>query len=66
VGPAGLVYRGNGEDEVEAVDMDGSRGKGAVVKGKTPIAQLAAWLRHTPQAETVQVLGFTVTAKDSH
>jgi hypothetical protein len=63
--PDGLVYRGNGEDEVEAVDLDGSRGKGAVVKGKTPIAQLASWLRHMPNAETVQVLGFTVAAKDS-
>jgi serine/threonine protein kinase len=62
--PPGVVYRANGEDEVEALDVDGSRGKGATVKGKTPIAQLASWLRHIPQIETVQVLGFAVAAKE--
>jgi serine/threonine protein kinase len=60
----GLVYRANGEDEVEVLDADGSRGKGAEVKGKTPMARLAEWLRKRPGIKTVQVLGFGVEAKE--
>ncbi len=65
--PQGVVYRANGEDAVEAFAEnggDGSRGKGAKVKGLTPVADLAAWLRKMPGVETVQVLGFTVMPKD--
>lgn len=61
---AGLVYRGNGEDVVEVLDAEGSRGKGAEAKGETPIARLSVWLREIKGIETVQVLGFAVEPKD--
>jgi hypothetical protein len=62
--PPGKMYRANGEDEVEEMDVDGSRGPGVLVPGKTTVAQLAVWLRQTPGIETVQVLGFAVAAKE--
>jgi serine/threonine protein kinase len=62
--PPGVVYRGNGQDRVEAWNAEGAaRGKGVEVQGKTPVAELAAWLRKMPRIETVQVLGFAVAAK---
>ena len=65
--PPGVVYRANGEDAVEVfaeTGVDGSRGKGAKVKGLTPVADLAAWLRKLPGVETVQLVGFAVMPKD--
>jgi tRNA A-37 threonylcarbamoyl transferase component Bud32 len=63
--PAGIVYRGNGEDAVEARTAVGeARGKDVYVKGKTPVGQLALWLRKRPGITTVQVLGFAVEPKE--
>ncbi|HTU88668.1 MAG TPA: serine/threonine-protein kinase [Gemmataceae bacterium] len=62
--PPHMVYRANGEDPVEVLAGDGSRGKGGRVKGKTPVAELAAWLRKMPGVETVQVLGFVVLPQE--
>jgi serine/threonine protein kinase len=65
--PSGVVYRANGEDAVEVFAEgggDGPRGKGAKVKGETPMADLAAWLRKLPGVETVQALGFAVMPKE--
>lgn len=65
--PPGVVYRADGNDSVEVlVGRDDPRGKGARAKGKTLIAELAAWLRQTPGVETVQVLGFTVGPSENH
>jgi hypothetical protein len=64
--PFGVVYRANGEDAVEVFPEGGGdrpRGKGANVKGETPVANLAAWLRKLPGVETVKVLGFAVMPK---
>jgi len=64
--PRGVVWRTGGLDDVEALtedDPDGRRGKGVAVQGKTPVAQLAAWLRRTPQVEALQVRGFAVMPK---
>jgi hypothetical protein len=63
--PPGVVYRANGEDSVEAWNAVGEgRSKGVEVTGKTPIGDLANWLRQLPGIETVQVLGFTVEPKE--
>jgi serine/threonine protein kinase len=57
---SGVVYRANGEDPVDVLDVEGPRSKGAEAKGETPMARLALWLRRVPEIETVQVLGFAV------
>jgi hypothetical protein len=65
--PLGVVYRANGEDAVEVLAEAGAespRGKGAKVKGETPVADLTSWLRNTPGIEVVQVLGFAVMPKE--
>ncbi len=64
--PPDVVWRADGIEDVEALTEDnpsGTRSKGKEVKGKTPVAQLADWLRQTPGIETVQVLGFAVMPK---
>jgi serine/threonine protein kinase len=65
-GPGGVVYRANGDDPVEVLGKNGARAKGASVKGKTIVADLATWLRKTPGIETVQVLAFTVAPKEKN
>jgi hypothetical protein len=63
----GVVWRADGVEDVEALTEDnpsGTRGKKKEIEGKTPVAQLADWLRRTPGIETVQVLGFAVAAKE--
>ncbi len=65
--PPGVVWRSDGEQDVEALTEDdpaGQRGKGKSVQGKTPVVQLAQWLRQAPQIEAVQVVGFAVMPKD--
>lgn len=65
--PPGVVWRSNGAEDVEALtenDGGGQRAKGKSVAGKTPVAQLAEWLRQAPQIEAVQVVGFPVMPKD--
>ncbi|HEY7326074.1 MAG TPA: protein kinase [Gemmataceae bacterium] len=63
--PPGVVYRIKGQDPVEAWSATGeARGKGVELKGKTPLANLASWLRKAPGIETVQVLGFAVMPKE--
>jgi hypothetical protein len=63
--PPGVMYRANGEDPVQAWNAKGeARSKGVEVVGKTPLAQLADWLRRRPGIETVQVLGFAVEPKE--
>ena len=64
--PPGHVYSANGVDPVEFLDLvnPNDRSKDAKLKGETPMANLAAWLRKMPSVETVQILGFTVLPKD--
>jgi hypothetical protein len=64
--PPDVVWRADGETDVETLTADpaGQRAKGKKVEGKTPVAELVAWLRKTPGVETVQVLGFAVMPKE--
>jgi hypothetical protein len=62
-----VAYRANGVDHVELLTTGGSaisRSMGAKIKGETPIANLASWLRKMPGVETVEVRGFSVMPKD--
>jgi serine/threonine protein kinase len=64
--PPNVVWRADGIEDVEALtaDPEGQRAKGRQVEGKTPVAELAAWLRQTPGVEAVRVLGFAVMPKE--
>jgi serine/threonine protein kinase len=62
--PQGMMYRGNGEDPVDAWNAEGDRGPDAEIPGKTAIGQLAAWLRQIREIESVQVLGFVVAPEE--
>jgi hypothetical protein len=58
---------GHGIEDVEALpeeDPHRQHAKRMEVPGKTPVAQLAKWLRTAPQVETVEVLGLAVLPKD--
>jgi hypothetical protein len=61
-----VVWRDDGTD-VEALTAAhplGTRGKGQEISGKTPLAELADWLRRAPQIDTVAALGFPVLPKN--
>jgi hypothetical protein len=60
-----VVWWDDGTDLLP-LTADGSleRAAGQEVRGKTPVARLAAWLRQAPEVEAVAAVGFAVLPRD--